>query len=98
LRRRKKAGRRVDVYSSNIKRYSVYPTYRDAGQRSREARAEIPAGEVFEVRISGLDEDGRGVGSYRGYRVLVEAASPGERVRVRVKSVKGRTLYAEREE
>lgn len=97
MRRRRKETRRVDVYSSNISRYSVYPDYREAGTQGKHAkRPEVRIGDLIEVRIVSIDEDGYGIGSYRGYRVLVEAASPGERINARVKAIRGNTIYAER--
>lgn len=97
MRRRRKETRRVDVYSSNISRYSVYPDYREAGAEGKQAREPaVRVGELIEIRVVSIDEDGYGVGSYKGYKVLIEAASPGERISAKVKAVRGNTIYAER--
>ena len=41
-----------------------------------------------------MDEDARGIGFRSGFKVIVPRAVPGEKVRVRVSRIEGRTLYA----
>ena len=89
-RRRGKRVRR-DLYGASLSRLSVYPQAGGPG----EGRPEPPEpGDVLRVRIQSLDEDGAGVGFYRGYRVVVDGASPGETVEALVERVHKRTIYA----
>lgn len=73
--RRRRVGR--EPYSLDVKRYSVYPT---RSSRGDEKRAPPSPGERVTLRITALDEHGRGVGVYRGFKIVVEDAVPGSRV------------------
>ena len=89
-RRGKRAGR--SIYTSSLSRLSVYP---HAGRPAEEKLPQPPEpGDVILVRVNSIDEDGAGVGVYRGFRVLVDGASPGETVEALVDRVARRTIYA----
>ncbi len=91
--RKKKA--KKDVYSTDMRRYSVYPTYRRPEENTGQRK--ISVGDTLRVRVTGQDDDGNPTGRYGGYTVIIEEgeASPGSIVYVRVRRVSGRTVWAE---
>jgi predicted RNA-binding protein with TRAM domain len=96
VRRRGKRIRR-DVYSSNIQKYSVYPRPAGGrgGSRGTPNTSQLQPGDKISLRIISVDEEGRGVGIYRGVKVIVEGAEPGVQVSVVIRKVEGDTAYAE---
>ncbi|MEB3851624.1 MAG: TRAM domain-containing protein [Desulfurococcales archaeon] len=93
-RRRGKRVRR-DVYSSNIQRLSVYPNPRSPRESRPQAVRQLRPGDVVEIRVVELDDDGRGIGYYKGARVIVDDVEPGIQVKVRISRVEesGRLAY-----
>jgi len=89
LRRRRKA--RGEPYSLDVGRYSVYPPQR--GRRASKQERPSPGDRIL-LRITALDENGRGIGFYKGFRVIVEDALPGSRVEAIVTSARGGTIQA----
>jgi len=51
-------------------------------------------GDEVNVMINEMDELGRGVVHYRGIRIVVPKAVPGERVRIRIIRIDGNTAQA----
>ena len=98
VRRRRK--KREDVYSTNYERLSTYPSFRQAAVKSGPDKPGLRPGAVIRIRVSGVDDDGRPVGQYMGYRIVVEEADvdPGVELKVRIESVTGRTAYGKRVE
>jgi predicted RNA-binding protein with TRAM domain len=86
--RRRRIGR--GPYFLDVKRYSVYPSQ----SSKREERKPPSPGERVTLRITALDEHGRGVGVYRGFRVIVEDAVPGSRVEALIIGREGGSLRA----
>lgn len=90
-RSRKK--RRGNVYTTNFGRISVYPSF----QRPKEStgKRRLAPGDIVKVRVSNLDDDGRPMGAYLGYTVIIEGyeAEPGVEVRVEITRVEGRTAW-----
>ena len=86
--------RRSDVYRTDLNRLSVYPQYRKPEMQGK--ITPVRKGEVLTVRITGLDDDGKPTGIVKGYTVIVEDAevNPGEKVRVIIEDVQGKTLKA----
>jgi predicted RNA-binding protein with TRAM domain len=92
VRPRKK--RRKDVYSTDMNRLSVYPSYKRPEEKT--GRIQFRRGETIKVRVSGQDDDGRPTGVYKGYRVVIIEgdAMPGEEVMVEVQEYKSGIVYA----
>ncbi len=79
-----------DPYNIDVlRRYSIY----SQGSSKRESRG-LTQGSEISVTIEDIDSDGRGCAHYRGYRVTIPRAVPGERVRVRIVKVKGKEALA----
>ncbi|MEB2836155.1 MAG: hypothetical protein GSR80_000173 [Desulfurococcales archaeon] len=91
-RRRKRVRR--DIYSSNIQRLSVYPSAARHGAPDPRAGKPPSPGDVVSVRIVSLDEDGRGIGYYRGFKVLVDDVEPGINLKVKIVSVEEDAIRA----
>ncbi|MCP9493378.1 MAG: class I SAM-dependent RNA methyltransferase [Pyrinomonadaceae bacterium MAG19_C2-C3] len=70
--------------SSNAKRHPPYP---DGGQSLR-------AGDELETRIERILPGGLGLAHAAGRTMLVQLAAPGDVVRVRIDTVRGKTLFA----
>lgn len=93
--------RKRDPYSTNLERLSVYPSYRRSVSKAREAEREqgLREGSIIRVRISGIDDEGKPTGFYKGYEVSIEVRGrepePGESVTVRVKRISGRKVSGE---
>ena len=88
----RRRGKRVksNLYGVNVSRLSVYPQARIP----EEGRRPPKPGSRIRVHIASVDEEGRGVGSYMGYRVVVDGGEPGESVEAVVTRVSGSTIYA----
>jgi predicted RNA-binding protein with TRAM domain len=82
---------RREPYSLDVKRYSVYPTRSSGGE---ERRVPLSPGERVVLKITALDEHGRGVGVYKGFKIIVEDAVPGSRVEAVIVGREGRILRA----
>lgn len=58
-------------------------------------RVSVAPGETHIAEVVGIGHEGEGVGRVNGFTLFVHGALPGERVRVRITSVKQRFGYAE---
>ena len=76
-------------YSIDVQRYSIYNN-----QRPRERKRLPERGDEFTITIQDMDENARGIGFRNGFKVIVPRAVPGEKVRVRVSRIEGKTLHA----
>lgn len=74
-----------DAYSIDVKRYSIY------NEKGRTfSKDPLNVGDEIDVVIKEMDSDGRGVGFYRGYKIIVPKGLINERVRVRlIKAING---------
>lgn len=77
-------------YTSEVQRLSIYP------------RVQVPkdddkpkVGDVIEVTVSDMDNRGRGIANYKGYKIIVYDAGVGSRVKARITKVAGDSIYAE---
>ncbi|HEX8070536.1 MAG TPA: class I SAM-dependent RNA methyltransferase [Pyrinomonadaceae bacterium] len=61
---------------------------------SSKSPAPLRVGEVLEVEVERLVPGGAGLAHARGHTLFVALAAPGDRVRVRVARVRGRTAFA----
>jgi len=87
--------RKKDPYHTSFDRLSIYPKMtkpsEDTGRRLR-------PGDVIRVRLTGVDDEGRPLGTFQRYTVIVngiERFEPGEIVQVRVVSVHGLTAMGQ---
>ena len=55
----------------------------------------IKPGKILDVRIEKIVPNGYGLGFAEGLTVFVSLAAPGDRVRVKLNQIKGRTAFAE---
>jgi predicted RNA-binding protein with TRAM domain len=91
LRRRRSASKREDLYFSNVLRKSVYPLFNSETPSKGECLSE---GSIINVRVTGLDEMGRGVAYYKGYKILIDDVLPGSEVVCKVLKVVNNVAYA----
>ncbi|MGC8975792.1 MAG: TRAM domain-containing protein [Thermoprotei archaeon] len=76
-----------DPYSVNVQRFSIY--------YDKSAKIKTPQiGDELTVKIVEVDEEGRGIGYYNDFKVVIPRAVLGEKVRVVVKKIEGRVLHA----
>jgi predicted RNA-binding protein with TRAM domain len=66
-----------EVYNVDVKRFSIY-------RGANNLKDDIVIGDEIDVLVKEIDESGRGVGFYRGYKVLIPKGFINERVRVRI--------------
>lgn len=66
-----------NVYDVNVKRFSIY-------NNTSISKEEVNIGDEIDVLVREIDESGRGVGFYKGYKVLIPKGFMNERVRVRI--------------
>lgn len=66
-----------NVYNVDVKRFSIY-------SNNNVNKGEVNVGDEIDVVVREIDENGRGVGFYRGYKVLIPKGFINERVRVRI--------------
>lgn len=66
-----------NVYNVDVKRFSIY-------NNNNVNKGEVNVGDEIDVVVREIDENGRGVGFYRGYKVLIPKGFINERVRVRI--------------
>ncbi|MEM0361011.1 MAG: hypothetical protein QXH57_01755 [Sulfolobales archaeon] len=66
-----------NVYDVNVKRFSIY-------NNTAVSKEEVNIGDEIDVLVREIDESGRGVGFYKGYKVLIPKGFTNERVRVRI--------------
>jgi predicted RNA-binding protein with TRAM domain len=92
VRNRKK--RSSEVYRTDLNRLSVYPQYKKPESRGKAPI--IKEGDVITLRITGLDDDGRPTGIAKGYTIVIVdgEVTPGEKVKVVVERVLGKTARA----
>lgn len=55
----------------------------------------LHTGQVIELTVAGIDEEGFGLASYQGKKLLVSGPLPGEKVSVRLTHCGPRTMFAE---
>jgi len=65
------------------------------GRRGESKSPPVKENETHQVVIEGVNQRGEGVARIRGFVVLVPGAKPGERLRVRIISVRPRFAIAE---
>ncbi|MCC6022638.1 MAG: hypothetical protein QXH99_00955 [Sulfolobales archaeon] len=66
-----------EVYNVDVKRFSIY-------RGVNNLKDDVVIGDEIDVLVKEIDESGRGVGFYRGYKVLIPKGFINERVRVRI--------------
>jgi predicted RNA-binding protein with TRAM domain len=66
-----------EVYNVDVKRFSIY-------RGANNLKDDVVIGDEIDVLVKEIDESGRGVGFYRGYKVLIPKGFINERVRVRI--------------
>jgi len=66
-----------EVYNIDVKRFSIYKGVNDL-------KDDVVIGDEIDVLVKEIDENGRGVGFYRGYKVLIPKGFINEMVRVRI--------------
>lgn len=77
-----------EPYSRDPSRWSVYPKI--PKPKEFKPNSSLSKGDVVEVEITGVDEEGCGVARYGRYKVKVcEHLAVGDRVRVKITSVSG---------
>ncbi len=74
-----------NVYDVDVRRFSIY------GNNSTN-KGEVNVGDEIDVLVREMDESGRGVGFYKGYKVLIPKGFLNERVRVRIVRVLNEVL------
>ncbi len=75
-------------YSVDVQRFSIYH------REERGVRRSLQVGDEVNVVINEMDELGRGVVHYRGVRIVVPKAVPGEKVRIRITRINGNAAQA----
>ena len=65
------------------------------GKRGGSRSPPVKENEIHQVTIEGTNPRGEGVARIRGFVVLVPGAKPGERLRVKIVSVRPRFALAE---
>ncbi len=66
-----------NIYNVDVKRFSIY-------NNNNMDRNKVSVGDEIDVLVREIDDNGRGVGFYKGYRVLVPKGFVNEKVRVRI--------------
>lgn len=77
-------------YTSDIQRFSVYPkvkVYEDN---------ELRIGDTIEVYVNNVDDRGKGLAFYRGFRVYINNVNVGSKVKAIVKEIKGSEVYCDK--
>ncbi len=88
VNRRRKQSEKEDLYKTDFYRLSSYPTY-----RNNDNKEVLNQGDLIKVVIGNMDENGRGLASYKNYKVFVKGeVFPGDRVNVRIETIKGNTI------
>ena len=92
-RRRGKKSKK-GVYSVDVQKYSIYPRT-PKPEEYKPMGSDVKPGYTLTVDIVDVDDKGRGIASYRGYKVVVLGqATVGDRVKVRVEKVQDTTIIA----
>lgn len=85
-RRRSRKGRK-GVYSVDVQKYSIYPRIPKPDEY-KPSGSELKPGDTLVVDIVDVDDKGRGIADYRGYRILVLGqATVGDRVKVKIERI-----------
>lgn len=92
--------REENPYSTNLERLSVYPSYRNIrGVGNRMEAPVLREGATVRLRVTGIDDEGRPTGFYKGYEISIETMGvelePGDQVIVELKKISGRRGYGE---
>lgn len=90
MARHRKRKHSWNPYTSEIQRLSIYPRVQVPREENKPK-----VGDVIEVTVSDMDGKGRGLGEYKGYRIIVYNAGVGSRVKARVVKIAGDSIYAE---
>lgn len=77
------------LYLVDLNKFSIYGSL-----SSNNHDKSLELGQEVTIDITDVDEDGRGLGNYLGYRIHVPKALVGERVRVKVIKIKGVEVIA----
>jgi predicted RNA-binding protein with TRAM domain len=64
-------------------------------RKSRFGPIPVKEGEEQEVTIEGIGEKGDGIAKVQGYVIIVPNTQKGERVKVKIKAVRGKVSFAE---
>jgi len=75
-------------YSVDVQRFSIYH------REERGPRRSLQVGDEVNVMVNEMDDLGRGIVHYRGIRIIVPKAVPGEKVRIRITRIDGNIAQA----
>ncbi|MEM0246546.1 MAG: deoxyribonuclease [Desulfurococcaceae archaeon] len=75
-------------YTSDLQRFSVYPSIKMVEGRG------IRVGDIIVVNVYDVDERGRGVVHYKDLKVIIPNATSGSRVKVKIVRVQGEVAFA----
>ncbi len=90
MARHKKRKHSWNPYTSEIQRLSIYPRVNVPQDEFK-----LKTGAIIDVIVNDMDERGRGIANYRGYKIIVYNASVGSKVKVKITKITGNTAYAE---
>ncbi len=94
MSRRRGKKNKKGVYSIDVQKYSIYPRT-PKPEEYKPSGSEVKPGYTLTVDIADVDDKGRGIASYKGYKVIVLGqATVGDRVKVRVEKIQGSTIIA----
>jgi len=94
MSRRKGRKNKKGVYSVDVQKYSIYPRI-PKPEEYKPSGSELKPGDIITVDVTDIDNKGRGIANYRGYRVLVLGqATVGDRVKVKIEKVMDNTVIA----
>lgn len=94
MSRRKNRKDKKGVYNIDIQKYSIYPRIPKPDEY-KPSGSELRPGGTLIVDIMDVDDKGRGIANYKGYRILVLGqATVGDRVKVRIERITGNTIIA----
>ncbi|WFO75377.1 TRAM domain-containing protein [Desulfurococcaceae archaeon MEX13E-LK6-19] len=90
MARHRKRKHSWNPYTSEIQRLSIYPRIQAPRDDDKPK-----VGDIVEVIVSDMDSKGRGIASYRGYKIIVYNAGVGSKVKARITKIAGDSIYAE---
>ncbi len=93
-----KAGKRHAERSGQQAAGKKRPTQTDIGRTASEKSYPVQLNQVVELKITGLNHEGAGVGRYNGYTLFVPQALPGEVVTAKVEHAKKSYGFAQLQE
>lgn len=94
MSRRKGRKNKKGVYSVDVQKYSIYPRI-PKPEEYKPSGGELKPGDIITVDVTDIDNKGRGIANYRGYRILVLGqATVGDRVKVKIEKVMDNIVIA----